>query len=130
MATRVTTTNALNAEASVTIDLSMADAKLVGEDPERPAGIGLSGAGDVDGDGHDDLLVGAAYNNEGGGRTPVPPTWCWAQSRGPSTCPSPMPSSWAKTVRLRAEASQEPGDVDGDGHDDVLVGAYGNDEGG
>ena len=51
---------------SGTTDLANADAKLVGEQAEDTAGISVSGAGDVDGDGRDDLLIGAYGNDEGG----------------------------------------------------------------
>ena len=55
---------------SGTIDLSAADATFVGEAAEDWAGASVDSAGDVDGDGSDDLLVGAnQYLNNGPGLT-------------------------------------------------------------
>ena len=51
-----------------TLDLSLADAKLMGENLRDRAGLSVSAAGDVDGDGHDDLLVGAAATTGDGDR--------------------------------------------------------------
>jgi len=45
--------------ASGSIDLSSADVKFIGEDTTNYAGESVSGGGDVDGDGDDDLLIGA-----------------------------------------------------------------------
>ena len=56
--TRMVTTNELKVDETITLGLSMADAKLVGGEPYYYEGGNVSGAGDVDGDGHDDLLIG------------------------------------------------------------------------
>jgi hypothetical protein len=48
-----------------TLDLALADAKLVGEEAGDIAWA-VSGAGDVDADGRADVLVGAGWNDEGG----------------------------------------------------------------
>jgi len=46
--------------------LSDADAKYVGEVRGDQAGWSVAGAGDVDADGYDDVLVGANYNGTNG----------------------------------------------------------------
>ena len=44
----------------------MSDYKLVGESSSDSAGYSVSSAGDVDGDGLDDVLVGAHQDDDGG----------------------------------------------------------------
>jgi hypothetical protein len=113
-----------------TVDLAAADARLVGEDIADAAGTSVSGAGDVDGDGHDDLLVGAPYNDEAAsfagaaylvlgpvtGRLDLALADATFRGEGDSVCAGFSVSG--------------AGDVDGEGHDDLLIGAYSDDEGG
>jgi hypothetical protein len=125
--TRVTTTNELK-DDGVTIDLSMADAKLVGHDLEF-AGSSISGAGDVDGDGNDDLLVGAFGNDRGGHAAGAaylvlgPVTGTLDLSLADATLVGEASSDQAGNFVAGA------GDVDGDGHDDLFVGAPYNTDG-
>jgi hypothetical protein len=129
--TRMITTNDLKRDETIALDLSRADAKLVGEEPDDHAGYSVSGAGDVDGDGHADLLVGA-YENDAGG----PHAGAAYLVRGPVTGTLDLSLADAKLVGDNAfgyEAGYSvsgAGDVDGDGHDDLLVGAEGDQEGG
>ncbi len=51
-----------------TVHLAAADAELSGEVSNDRAGSAVAGAGDVDGDGDDELLVGATYESSGGTR--------------------------------------------------------------
>jgi hypothetical protein len=113
------------------VDLSVADAKLVGEEMADNAGINVSGAGDVDGDSHDDLLVGMGHT----GRSPGPLEVYQAATYlaiGPVTGTLDLSRADVKLVGMRREhggvdSAKGAGDVDGDGRDDVLIGAPGND---
>ncbi len=55
----------VSAELTGALSLSSADASLIGENAEDRAGYALSFAGDINGDGHADLLVGAYGNDDG-----------------------------------------------------------------
>ena len=108
--------------------LTDADAKLVGEEPGDNAGVSVAGAGDVDGDGYDDLLVGATYggdDNTGAAYLVYGPVQGeYDLSSADATFTSEAPGDLAGQTLAGA------GDVDGDGYSDILVGAYGHDAGG
>ncbi len=103
-----------------------ADAWLEGEASRAFAGCAVAGVGDSDGDGLDDLLVGAR-GEESGGRAylllgPV--------SGQLSLAAAAAVMEGADAFDYAGGALAGPGDVDGDGLADLLVGAYGNDAGG
>ncbi|MDG1483237.1 MAG: MopE-related protein [Myxococcota bacterium] len=99
--------------------LSSSGILLSGEDVGDRTGNALSGAGDLNADGYDDILIGAHGVGEDAGAVYV--------VYGPVTANLSLDAATARL--LGAEADQlgrsvaDVGDVDGDGYDDVLFGA-------
>ena len=105
------------------LSLTSADARYIGEDDGDHAGRWVASAGDTNGDGTREALVGAPDRGDGGA------VYLVAGSNGGT-----FDLSGAE-AKVLAEASGDhvgtaiasAGDVDGDGLDDVIIGAYGND---
>ena len=89
------------------------------------AGLGetVSPAGDVNGDRYDDVIV---YINGGAGTGSV--TVYYGSSSGLSTTPSWTQNSPQAGAQFGASSSTA-GDVNGDGYDDVIIGAFAYDNG-
>ncbi len=118
-----------------TLDLSGADAKLIGEGGGDEAGFSVGGLGDVDGDGVSELLIGAPY--EDGGGEDAGAAYLLLGGGGLSTGASAFELSDADRKLVGEDADDRAGfaiagagDVDGDGLDDLLVGAPFEDSGG
>lgn len=110
-----------------TVALADADALWTGE-PNETAGHGLAFAGDLDGDGLADVVTGAPGRdtpaiNGGGGYVLLDPGAGGAMSDGGVTL---VPESADDAV---GEAVNRAGDLDGDGVDDLVIGARGDDDG-
>lgn len=88
-------------------------------------GFAVDGAGDVNGDGHDDLIVGAT-NGSLTGHNAVGSIWVYSGLDG--SLLYQMDGSQAYGYFGSSVAGA--GDVDGDGFHDFLVGAYGLEHGG
>jgi len=107
-----------------------ADFKIYGEAVDDNSGMRLDGVGDVNGDGYDDIVIGAAHNDDGG------------SNAGKSYLILGKADDWGKSMNLRnADASfigEGPGefsatsiagagDLNGDSLDDFIIGATKND---
>ena len=115
-------------------ELANADSSFVGEADRDYAGSALAGAGDVNGDGYDDFLVGAYGNDEGGAMAGKVYLFLGRQDAawGPGTSLADANVIFVgeDSYNYVGYAVAVAGDVNGDGYDDFLIGAYGNDEGG
>jgi hypothetical protein len=103
--------------------------------PQDSAGWSVSGAGDVNGDGLDDVMIGAPYANSGGHRSGAAYV-IFGKTTGFGTIDLGNPAAWAG-LALYGDAGDQAGwsvsgagDIDGDGYDDVAVGAPENDRAG
>ncbi len=111
---------------------SDADAVLIGEAPSDEAGWIVDLAGDVDGDGHGDLLIGVP-GDSAPLRTPFDPPsdvmaagGSWYVASGPFSGELDLSEVDLKLSALNRPlglAGRGVGDVDGDGLDDLLLGA-------
>ncbi len=110
------------------VDLSQADGVLIGEQPGDWLGTRAAVAGDIDGDGQLDLLVGADGQDAGG------------QNAGAAYLVLGPPAgsqlvSQAAVATITGEAAEDyagltvaaAGDPDNDGRDDFVVGAFRSD---
>ncbi len=105
------------------------DQKLMASEPERMAYLGAAAAaaGDIDGDGRDDLVAGAWEADGEGESLGAAFLWLGAASGFDQASEVRLSASDGQTGAAYAWSVDGAGDLDGDGHDDVIVGAYGHD---
>ena len=104
--------------------------EYTGEADADNAGVSVAGAGDVNGDGFDDFLIGANLNDDGGASAGA--VYLVLGSATPTGV------SLSTVVQYTGEAAGNQaglsvaggGDVNGDGFDDILIGAPLNNDGG
>ncbi len=112
---------------SGTLDLGAADGLLTGEGPGHFAGYAVAGAGDMNGDGQDDVWVSAvAYDHIGGdGGAVYLVHGPLSGTRDLSTADAVLEGRPGDFAGCSVSSA---GDVDGDGNLDVLVGSCGLNE--
>ena len=101
--------------ATGAVDVGTADTRFMGTTSNAYVGDGIGTAGDVDGDGLDDLLIGEPRNDELHlFRAPIPSGDVLLSSSDAALWP------WGETYGGQVGV---PGDQDGDGYDDIVVAA-------
>ncbi len=116
------------------ITLSTSNAKFIGEAAADGAGISVSSAGDVNNDGYVDFLIGAEGNSAGGFSAGA----AYLIYGSTTTFSGTITLNSVNAAKFIGEAINDfaghsvssAGDVNNDGYDDFLIGAYGNDPGG
>ena len=96
-------------------------ATILGENPNEYFGDKIAAAGDVNGDGYDDALIGAGgyYNGNSRGRVSL-------FTGSPSGLTGPAVAWTGEYLYVDFGFSIDgAGDVNGDGYDDVVIGAFG-----
>ena len=113
-------------------NLSNADYGFVGENGDDYAGYNLSSAGDVDGDGLADLLIGAQGNDDNGnyaGKVYLILADSLSEPGTSDLSVADYAFSGEADLNYAGYGLSDAGDIDGDGLADILIGAYGNDSG-
>jgi len=116
------------------LNLNAIDLELVGQSPNDEAGFATSFAGDVDGDGRSDVLIGARFSDLGGQNAG---TGYLLLTSGALDLNSSALGLDSADMRFVGEGELDEtafalagaGDVDGDGLDDVLIGSPDHDIG-
>lgn len=113
-------------------DIDDADASFEGEEAYDSAGYSIAGAGDVNDDGYDDFLLGSPWYNEtedayeGKSYLILGKEGGWAMETSLADADASFIGEYI--YDYSGQAVSGAGDVNGDGADDILIGAPGDGE--
>jgi MYXO-CTERM domain-containing protein len=93
-------------------------------------GGGAAGAGDLDGDGFDDIVLGAAGVDDGGSSSGAAYIYYGSASGVLAASEEKLTASDADSSDLFGQVLASAGDLDGDGYDDLILGVAGDDDDG
>jgi len=105
--------------------ISLANASFYGEVSNDRAGFSVSSAGDVNGDGFDDVLIGADDNDEGGENSGKAYIIYGGEGISSGNVSLANVSFYGEPGSSSGYAVSSAGDVNGDGFDDIMIGALG-----
>jgi hypothetical protein len=114
------------------MDINQANATLIGCQDYEDSGGSIAGAGDVNGDGLNDIVIGAFGNSQNGYRSGktylvLGRTAGWGAKMSLSNAEASFIGENANDVSGEVTGGS---DVNNDGHDDIMIGAEDNAEGG
>jgi len=110
------------------VSLTDSQAQFLGISTNAQTGYSVSNSGDFNGDGHYDLLLGATSESTVNGTLSGAAYVAYGPVSGSSSLNSTDSTLLGSSATDYAGRSVAACDVDGDGSDDVLVGAWGNDD--